>query len=535
MPADPPAQPADPKRTTGTAIIEALEANGVRTVFGIPGTHNLELYRGLRRSSIRHVVTRHEQGAAYAADGYARASGRPGVVITTSGPGLTNALTGMTNAYADSIPMLVISPGIPTGLERQDIGWLHEVKDQRTAVDNLVSRSIRPGTGQQAVDAVHETFARWSTDRPRPVHIEVPLDVLEADWDGEVGGPWPAPYAAAPHPAAIADVVRRLAAPGPVVLIAGGGAVGAAAAVTKLAERLDAPVLTSTLGKGVIDEAHPLAVGEFSGSGSAADLVASAGLVIALGTELGGFAGYEFGGTLVRVDIDPAQLHKNVRADIAIHADVASAVTALLSTVVEPPIARGGATAAAAARAACLAGSRERGGKWEAIQDALSAALPPDVVVAGDSSQVSYLGTGPYWRFAKPRRYIVTTGYSTLGYALPAAIGAKLADPAAPVIALLGDGALMFSVQELMTAAAQGLGIPVVVVDNHGFGEIRENMLERDIEPLAVTLDRPDFVALAEAMGCRGVLVPDAETAAKHAALALREDRPTLIVLEMTD
>lgn len=525
---------SDALRTTGTAMIEALEANGVSLIFGIPGTHNLELYRGINQSSITHVVPRHEQGATYAADGYTRSTGRPGVVITTSGPGLTNALTGMTNAYADSIPMLVISPGIPTGQERLDFGWLHEVKDQRTAVDNLVTRSVRPGTPQQAIDAIHETFARWAVERPRPVHIEIPLDVLELPWEGEVAPAWPRPHAPAPDPAGLAAVMAALGSASSVVIFAGGGSVDASAAITALAIALDAPVITTTLGKGVLNEEHPLAVGEFSGYPGTAAMVNGADVALAFGTELGGFARYpEFGGTLIRFDIDTSQLQKNVRADIAINSDSRLAAEAILAQLPTEPASRGGAELAQAARAACLADMEPSIGKWRSIQEALRAELPDDVIITGDSSQVSYMGTGPYWQFPSPRNYLVTTGYSTLGYALPAAIGAKLADRSRPVVALLGDGALMFSIQEFVTAAEVGLALPVVIVDNHGFAEIRENMIDRDIQPLAVTLARPDFAALAVAMNCHGVVVTSEAEAAKAASEALGADRPTLIILEV--
>lgn len=522
------------ERTTGTAMVEALVANGVDLVFGIPGTHNLELYRGINRSPIRHVVTRHEQGATYAADGYARATGRVGVVITTSGPGLTNALTGMANAYADSVPLLVVSPGVPTGLERQDHGILHEAKDQRAAADNLVARSVRPGTPRQAVDAVHEAFSRWRTERPRPVHLEVPLDVLEQPWTGDVAA-WPAPHPAGLAPEQVESIADLLCAARP-VFIAGGGAVDAADDVTALAEAVDAPVLTTTLGKGVIDESHPLSAGPFYGARGSEQLVGAAGVVLALGTELGRFdESYGgFDGTLVRIDIDPAQLHKNRRADVAAHSDVRTAVSALRRAVSarSPHHAEGtGASLAAGVREAWRAAAGPRRRKYEAIQTALARALPADVVVTGDSSQVSYLGTDPYWRFDRPRRYLVTTGYSTLGYAVPAAIGAKLAFPDRAVIALLGDGALMFSVQELMTAAELGLSLPIVVVDNDGFGEIRDNMLDRDIKPLAVTLRQPDFVGLATAMGCHGVLVHSEAEAADAAAAGLTAGRPSLVVL----
>ncbi|MCU1689735.1 MAG: thiamine pyrophosphate-dependent enzyme possible carboligase or decarboxylase, partial [Jatrophihabitantaceae bacterium] len=348
---------------------------------------------------------------------------------------------------------------------------------------------------------------------------------------------WPRPHAPAPDPAGLAAVIAALSAASRVVIFAGGGSVDASAAITALAITLDAPVITTTLGKGVLNETHPLAVGEFTGSPGTAELVNGADVALAFGTELGGFARYpEFGGTLIRFDIDTAQLQKNVRAHIAINSDSRLAAEAILAAFPGEPGApgdRGGAALAQAARAACLADMEPYTGKWLAIQEALRAELPDDVIITGDSSQVSYMGTGPFWQFPSPRNYLVTTGYSTLGYALPAAIGAKLADRDRAVVALLGDGALMFSIQEFVTAAEVGLALPVVIIDNHGFAEIRENMIDRDIQPLAVTLARPDFAALAVAMNCFGVVVTNEAEAAKAAVEALGADRPTLIILEI--
>ncbi|MBB5135437.1 acetolactate synthase-1/2/3 large subunit [Thermocatellispora tengchongensis] len=525
------------RRTTGTAMAEALAANGADLAFGIPGTHNLELYRGMAACGIRHVVTRHEQGAGYAADGYARVTGRPGLVVTTSGPGLMNAMAAMGTAYADSVPLLVISPGVPTGRERAGYGWLHEMKDQRAAADGAVARSVRPGTPAQAVEAIHETFARWAVERPRPVHIEVPLDVLEAGWDGEVPRPWRPPCPPAPSPRAVAEALGLLAGAASPVIVAGGGAAGAAAPLRRVAEAVGAPVVTTTAGKGVLDEDHPLAVGAFPGLPAARDLMREADVLLVVGSELGDAEvpeGLAPRGAVIRIDLDPAQSHKNVRATLPVHADAGEALTALAAGLAPSSAARrAGERRAAGVRARCLEQAAVHGGRWRAVQDALRDALPRDIVVVGDSSQVSYLGTTPFWRFPAPRAYLMPVGYSTLGYAVPAAIGARLADPARPVVALLGDGAFMFSAQELVTGAELGLPLPVVILDNHGFAEIRQNMLDRGIAPYAVDLARPDFAALAQAMGCHGVRAADAAEAAKQAAVALTADRPTVIVMEV--
>ncbi|MDQ6715045.1 MAG: thiamine pyrophosphate-binding protein, partial [Actinomycetota bacterium] len=213
--------------TGGAAVIAALAAQGVRDVFGIPGTHNLELYRHLPGSGIRHVVTRHEQGAGYAADGYARVSGRPGVLITTSGPGITNAITALATSYADSVPTLAVSPGPPRGTVGADLGWLHEMKDQQAALEAVCGRSIRVDAADDVPEVLAEVFAGFGTRRPRPVHLEVPVDVLEGEWTRRAC-PAPAPHQLdAPSPADVATVVALLQAARRPVLVAGGGARGA--------------------------------------------------------------------------------------------------------------------------------------------------------------------------------------------------------------------------------------------------------------------------------------------------------------------
>ncbi len=251
--------------TGGAAVVRALERAGVRVVFGIPGTHNLEIYRYLAGSPIRHVLTRHEQGAGYAADGYTRASGRPGVVLTTSGPGLTNACTAAATAYADSVPLLLISPGPPRGQERADAGLLHEMKDSHAHLDSLVEASVRAGSADEAAAVIAEVFRGWPHRRARPVHLEVPLDILEAPWDPggqspvtvtdiRIADDWPGPDGMpadpAADPTALDRAVSLLAGAARPAMILGGGARDAGAQATALAEWAGAVVVTTVNGKG---------------------------------------------------------------------------------------------------------------------------------------------------------------------------------------------------------------------------------------------------------------------------------------------
>ena len=520
--------------TGGAAVIDALAAHGVRLVFGIPGTHNLELYRYLPASGIRHVVTRHEQGAGYAADGYARVSGRPGVIITTSGPGITNAITALATAYADSIPVLAISPGPPRGQVRADVGWLHEVKDQQAALDAVTGRSIRVESADEIPEVLAAVFEQFATTRPRPVHLEVPVDVLEGEWMRRPAPVRPLPEPIGPGRARAEEIAGLVDGSHRPLIVAGGGARGAVEEIRALAE-YGIPVLTTVNGKGILDETHPAALGAGIRLPAAHGAMDDADLLLVVGSELGDsdlWGGVVRPGetgrrTVVRVDVDPAQMHKNVTADIAVVGDAAVVLGDVLSVLREKGFAT--RTVDPAARSKIAADADADAGPWAVIQRVLREALPDDTVVAGDSSQVTYYGTVHHWPFTPANRLLYPTGYATLGYGLPAAIGAKLADRERPVVALFGDGAAMFSIQELITATEQALPIPVVIVDNGGYAEIREQMVDRGIEPQAVDLYRPDIPALARAIGAHGVSATTVEDIGRLAAEALDADRPTVI------
>ncbi len=542
------AQPRDPVdagratavRNGGSAVVDALVSEGVTDVFGIPGTHSLELYRALAGSGLRHVTTRSEQGAGYAADGYARATGRPGVCFVTSGPAVNNVAAPVGTAHADSVPLLVVAPGPPRGLEGADVGDLHEMRDQRGHMAAVAERAVRVSRPEEAADAVHETFAQWRTHRQRPHFLEVPLDVLTEAWDGEDTGPLPP--AGRPGPAAddLALAARRLAGAERPALLAGRGAGAAAGAVRALAELLDAPVVTTVNGKGVLSETHPLSVGASVRLPPAQRLLTDADVVLVVGTALSDAElwGWEpdLPGTVVRVDVEAGQLRKRLTPAVGLHGDAGTVLPRLCELLTaDPPAPRprpDGPARARQAREDCAAAAAPEAGPWAGLNRALAAALPPEAVVAGDSSQVTYYGTAHFWPVPGPAQLLYPAVYATLGYGLPAAIGAKVGDPGRPVIALVGDGALMFSLAELATAVEQRLSLPVVVVNDHGYTEIRDGMRRAGIPPLAVDLHTPDFAAVGRAMGARGVRVRSVEDTVAAVLEALDADGPSVVEVD---
>ncbi|GAA4508475.1 thiamine pyrophosphate-binding protein [Brevibacterium yomogidense] len=528
----------------GLAVVAALAAHGVDTVFGIPGTHNLEFYRHLHRFGIRAITPRHEQGAGYAADGYFVVSGRPGVVITTSGPGLTNVITAAATAYAESRPMLILSPGVPTGLERADVGMLHETKDSSGALSHLLVAAHRTRTAEGAAQAIADAFALFEGSRPGPVHIEVPLDVLEGGWHGTTAAPWPS----RPRPLdedAVDTAAEALAGSVRPLIIAGGGARRAADRITRLAELLDAPVATTANGKGIVDETHPLAVGANVRFPSVQQASREADVLLVLGTEIadsdlwGGMIGIQEENTtqtVIRCDIDPDQLHKNLRGQVLVLGDATAFVDGLLTRLGKGDGSREDGTARAAQLRREVAHDFDATHIGARVTALVQEAAGHDVVIAGDSSRVTYDGTVHALVARTPDQLLYMPGYATLGYGIPAAIGGRLAAPDRPVACIVGDGAAMFAIQEIATAVELALPIPFVIVDNGGYEEIEHQMVERGIEPFAVRLHRPDFALLAESMGARGATVAHTdldEHLPREVRTALAADRPTVIhVLE---
>ncbi|HEY4097984.1 MAG TPA: thiamine pyrophosphate-binding protein [Baekduia sp.] len=531
-------------RTGGAAIVEALEAHGVEVVFGIPGTHNLEIYRGLARSpAITHVTPRHEQGAGYAADGYARATGRPGVCVTTSGPGLANICAAAATAQADSVPLLIVAPGVPRGMEGRDVGLLHEVNDQLGMMGAILDVAVRAGSAEEAVAAIGAAFAGWRAGRRRPVYVEVPVDVLAAPWAGEapVDAALPVVAAPSPEPGALERAIAALAGARRPAVLLGAGARGAEEVARTVIEHLGAPTVTTVNAKWMLPESHPLSVGASLRLEPARRLLEEADVVLIVGSRVGDAESWDVApepaGTVIRIDLDARAENKNVRSDVFLHGAAEAVLGALARGLAEARAAGseadGGLARAATARAASLATALQDGGPWRAVNDALRAALPADTIVAGDSAQVSYYGTAHLWPMERPGRFLYPPNFATLGYGLPAAIGAQIGCPGRPVLVLVGDGGFLFSAAELMTAVERRLPLAIVVMNNHGYAEIRDGMVGLGFPPLAVDLETPDFAALSVACGGHGVRVEDLSQVGALAAEALTRDRPTVIEVDL--
>lgn len=470
------------------------------------------------------------------ADGYARAGGTPAACFVITGPGLTNIATAMGQALNDSVPMLVISSNGPRDRQGKGLGDLHEMRDQSGFSAHLARWSRRieaPEDLPEALDAAMETFA---SARPGPVHIEIPLDVVEA----EAPDVWPAPRppAAPPQPSAvdIAEVVMRLSAARAPALVLGGGAVGMGARrATALAERLQAPTALTTNARGLLPPGHPLNIAGRLHSAPVRDLLETADAVLAVGTEFSatdwdfyGGGALRFGdGALIRIDIDPEQLGRNAAPSVGLVGDAALFAEGLLEALprrdAPPP-------QLDPVRARAAAAVPERFARHQALIDSLWEHLP-EAVVIGDSTEPAYqglIGANP----PAPRRWWTSaTGFGTLGYALPAAIGAKVADPRRPVVALIGDGGLLFSVGELAAALEANAHIVVVVWNNSGYGEIRDYMKACRIKPEAVDLSPVELQALARAFGSHYARVHGPDFFREALKKAVMRPGPTVLEL----
>jgi len=527
--------------TGGEAAVRQLEREGVEVAFGIPGVHTLALYDALIGSDIDHVTARHEQGAGFMADGYARATGRPAALFVITGPGLANAATPVAQAYSDSAPMLVISSHHATAEADRGQGLLHELKDQAGVMEDIVARSERVDRVSDVPGAIASAMDRLESGRPRPVHVDVPLDVF--DRRDAVGlAPPPADRTAArarPRPSpdrveAAADAVSGADAP---VLLAGGGCSGpeATAAVRRLVDEVGLPVVTTTAGKGVVPAAHPRHAGTTERA-AAADVLAAGDLLLAVGTELSprDVSDVDLPDEVVRVDIDYGGMMRTHEPDVGIVADAAAGVGALADEL------DGRAGVGADAADPDVPGAADPSPLWPTeetwagshrILAALRDALDDDAVVAADMTKIGY-ASRPAYPAAEPRTFLFPRGFGTLGYSPPAAVGAAVGAPDRQAVALVGDGGFMFTVQALATAVAHDIGVPIIVCNDEAYGVIEESQMRRYGRTVGVDIENPDFVALAESFGAAGQRLDPAgidETLEPALDAAFERDRPTLV------
>jgi acetolactate synthase-1/2/3 large subunit len=504
-----------PAITKGQQLIALLEAYGVDTVFGIPGVHTLELYRGLAASNIQHITPRHEQGAGFMADGYARITGKPGVCFVITGPGLTNITTAMGQALGDSIPMLVISTVNAVGTEAQ--GCLHAMPQQADVVKPLTVANFQLNANDNVTETLAQVFAALNVRNGTqlgPVHLQIPLDVIGqlASDDGTKGNeqqnsqPIEAPPIALDPIQNAANVINQH---NQVVILAGGGAVDAPIHIKQLAQVLDAPVVTTINARGLLAD-NALSVPASPSLEATRSLLAQADCVIALGTQMGqtDYDMYVNGQfpplkNLIRIDINPAVMQHP--GQLGIHYDVSQALTHLLPLLEHKQQSTSlGEARASTTRRAAFAELPKPYQHYHGFLTTITKALPQAAIV-GDSTQPIY-GGNCYFEAPAPKTWFNSaTGFGTLGYAVPAAVGAalgrRLQHNNHPIIALTGDGGLQFCLAELATANDFKLPIIFIVWNNQGYGEIESSMLAVGVTPIGVSPKPPKLDALAQAYG----------------------------------
>ncbi|HKD52914.1 MAG TPA: 5-guanidino-2-oxopentanoate decarboxylase [Steroidobacteraceae bacterium] len=522
--------------TVGRYLVETLAANGIDTVFGIPGLHNIELYRGLELARMRHVLVRHEQNALFAADGYARATGHPAAAFVISGPGVSNALTALAQAWSDSVPVLLIASAPVRASLGKGWGVLHELSDQRSLVAGVTGFSASARSASDVREYLRGAFAALRAPRPRPAYLDVPLDLL-----GELTAMRPEVFARVPPPVAppraASDAARAVLsdAARPLV-IAGGGARAAGAVLRQVVEALDAYLVTTVAGKGIVAESHPACLGASLPYPLTQERVAAADVVLAVGTELSETDIYTttrlpMKGRLLRIDVDPGKLTDHYAADVTLHADAQLALDALAQGL-RPRIGwRSAAGDAAAHRAGIEAQLDSNARAALSAVRVLRASLPADGAIFSDMTQIAYLGN---FAFAaeRPGVWFHPSGYGALGYALPAAIGACLAQPQRAILALAGDFGVQFTLQELMTAVELDVTLPIVVWNNGALGQIRDDMCAAGIAPIGVVARNPDFGALANACGAVAARVNSSGSLETAVRAALVRPGPTLIEVD---
>jgi len=529
----------------GAIAVRALEDEAIPFAFGIPGTHNIELYDVLGRSkSVGTVLVTDEQSASFLADGVWRASGRMACANLVPGAGLTHALSGIAEAFMDNVPMLVLGCGI-----RRDTGkafQLHDV-DQAAIVKPLVKGTFLPRTGQELYDQIRAACALARAGAPGPVFVEVPAELYLFTHDVALPPPgtaWEPLARPEPEEALLQRAVELVRSARRPLLYVGAGAVEAGDEVAALAELLEAPVSTTFQGKGVIPEGHPLFL--WPGFGAAAppfarEVATSCDLTLAVGCRFGevgtGSYGLEPPGPLVHVDIDADVLGRNHPADVALVADARAFLQALRTRLADAPrspdpeLRERLRTGHAGVWDTWLA---DVGGERVTPAHLLGTAqriYGPETIYTADSGNGTFLGV-ECLRLEGPRRFLAPVDYSCMGYAVPAAIGAKLARPEAPVVALAGDGAFLMTGLELTTAAREGIGVVVLLLRDRELAQIAQFQATAMNRKVASRVHEYDAAGLASGMGVASLALErddDVESVLVEADRIARDGRPVLV------
>ena len=518
------------RMTGGQALARSLYLEGVRVIFGLPGVQLYHALDGLQgEPGIRFITTRHEQATTYMADGFTRAGGGTGTAMMVPGPGLQNASAGIGTAFAASSPILVVSGQIERDLIGVDRGILHEVNDQLDTIRPVTKWAKRILDPAEIPDAVHEAFYHLKTGRPRPVEIEIPPETLADVADVELREPEEYPHPAA-DPAAVQEGARIMAEASNPLIWAGGGVIssGAEAALLQVAERLQAPVITSPEGKGAISDRHPLALGAHRlRNDPIAKEAPHFDAILAVGTRMANPA-WLGGQRIVQVDIDQAELGRNYENTFGIQGDARQTLEALEHCLSQLAPGRDSRAAEFDALRQRRAETAIRTEPQESITATIREAMPDDGILISGMTQIGYYSRA-FYPVYQPRTFITSSYAGNLGYAYPVALGAKVAQPDRAVVAVSGDGGFLFNSQELATAVQYGINAVVVVFNDNAYGNVLRDQVNRfEGRVYGAALHNPDFVKLAEAYGARGVRV-EADRLGPALQEALAIDAPTLI------
>jgi acetolactate synthase-1/2/3 large subunit len=540
-------------RTGGHLVIDCLQALGAEVAFGLPGIHALAFWEALRISPIRTLNFRTELNAGFAADGYARVSGKPAPLLLSTGPGALNALTALMESASSHVPVVAIASQIPTEMIGRRRGYLHELDDQRASFAPIVKWAARAESIEQVPELLTQAWQRSRTPPSGPTYLEIPVDVLSSSLplvgrvrEGVSDVSLPLVGRVGEGVGEAATLLSRAKNP---VIWAGGGVLRAQAwtELAELAEVLDAPVATTYMGKGAFPEDHPLSVGSAPDDRAFQELLEQADLVLAVGTELGAetTAQYQlrFGGRVIQIDADPSRIGATYPA-LGLVGDARATLLALNGRIravdLPPSLAgegRGGGTRgqqrARAARERITRGLDAQHRELERrLLGTIRAALPRDAITSWDMTILGYWAAAQFPALT-PRTFLYPLGSGTLGYAWPAALGAKAALPDAPVLAVVGDGGFMYGLAELLTARQHRLGAKLLVIDDGGYGILREYQREAYGETHAVDLVQPDFVTI-----CAACQVPTRATTpdqlAADLAWASEVDGPAALILRAT-
>jgi acetolactate synthase-1/2/3 large subunit len=533
--------------TGAQALVESLKREGTKVIFGIPGGAIMPVYDVLYDASeIRHILMRHEQGAAHAADGYARASGRPGVCLVTSGPGATNLITGIATAYMDSSPVVSMAGQVPSSLIGTDA---FQEADIFSLMLPITKSNFLVKNASEIPQVVKRSFELAISGRPGPVHIDLPKDIqtaeFEPDWPEKEPGPRDRPK---PDLSVISKIVEMLTSSEMPVILAGGGAIqaGCSKEILALSELLAAPVVTTLMGKGIVPETHPLCLGMLGMHGLkvANKAVQESDLLFGIGVRFddratGNVRQFAPKAKIIHLDIDPSEFEKNVRADLTVSSDAKSALGMIVDLLL--------AKAAKLRKSEWL--QRIERLRMENTNDTYPPSQPispqfavKEIMRALDEDDiiVTEVGQNQMWaaiycKISKPRNFITSGGLGTMGFGFPAAIGAKVARPESNVVDIAGDGSFLMNCNQMAAAVENGIPVVVTVLNNHYLGMVRQwQELFMKKRYSAVYLgERTDFVKLAESFGARGWKVEKPGELLEAVREALKCGSPALVDVEI--